>query len=424
MVYPTMWNRNGTYWLRRVVPLQLREILGGKTEIRRSLRTRDPQEAARRWKIESLRVDDLFERARRGAVVQPTLPRMSEADREIVLDYYTDKLVAHDQGDIQLPDHVRNRYLAIVQDDGSPRVSEVLDRWVQERRPSSKTEAEWRKCWSRFIALGLDGQDLHIRQVTKAHARRLKDRLLVSKGRHMSATISPATAIKIIGAVKSVMQSATNNGIIDVNPCAGITVAGAKQASVEKARLPYDKDDLNILFGQDALNKRTTAAQRWLPWLALYTGARLEELGQLHTADVKEEDGIRYLNLSRGDGKKLKTAASVRRVPIHPELERLGFLDYVASVKSASLFPELRRDTHGALTGMFSKWYGRHQRSLAITASARSSIPSATPGLTRHGRSWKRSTVTRSRDTRTVAALAEPTGLACLFVDSRRAWRR
>ena len=48
MFYPTMWNRNGTYWLRRVVPLQLRERLGGRTEIRRSLRTRDPEEAKRR----------------------------------------------------------------------------------------------------------------------------------------------------------------------------------------------------------------------------------------------------------------------------------------------------------------------------------------------------------------------------------------
>jgi integrase len=420
MFYPTMWNRNGTYWLRRVVPLNLREALG-QTEIRKSLGTRDPQEAARRWKIESLRVDDLFERARRGVVVQPTLPRMSEADREIVRDYYTDKLVAHDEGDIRLPDHVRNRYLAIVQDDGSPRVSEVLDRWIQERRPSSKTESEWRKSWSRFIALGLDGQDLPIRQVTKAHARKLKDRLLVSKGRHMSATISPATATKIIGAVKSVMQWATNNGIIDLNPCAGISVAGAKQAAVEKARLPYDKDDLKLLFGQEALKKRTTAAQRWLPWLALYTGARLEELGQLHTADVKEEDGISYLNLSRGDGKKLKTAGSARRVPIHPELERIGFMEYVASVKSTSLFPELRRDTHGALTGMFSKWYGRHQRALGITDKRKSSTPSVMPGSTLRGTSWKKNTATRSPDTRTVAVSVGLTGLAYRFADSRRA---
>jgi len=91
MFYPTMWLRGNTYRLRRVVPLPLREILG-RSEIRRSLRTKDYEEAKRRWKQESLRVDALFEKARRGAVVPASLPRMSEADREITLDYYADKL--------------------------------------------------------------------------------------------------------------------------------------------------------------------------------------------------------------------------------------------------------------------------------------------------------------------------------------------
>jgi len=76
---------------KTVVPLPLREILG-RSEICRSLRTKDYEEAKRRWKQESLRVDALFEKARRGAVVPASLPRMSEADREITLDYYADKL--------------------------------------------------------------------------------------------------------------------------------------------------------------------------------------------------------------------------------------------------------------------------------------------------------------------------------------------
>jgi Domain of unknown function (DUF6538) len=207
MFYPTMWNRKGTYWLRRVVPLQLREILGGKTEIRRSLRTRDPQEAARRWKIESVKIDRLFDAARRGVVLPSDVDaRMSDEDREFMRDIYTDRLVEDDQGFRRLPDHVRQRYLAFVQADDSPRVSEVIDRWIEERRAGSKLESEWRKCWTRFIVLGLDGQDLTIRQVTKAHARGFKDRLLKAQGRHMRTTIAPATAMKIIGACKSVMQ--------------------------------------------------------------------------------------------------------------------------------------------------------------------------------------------------------------------------
>ena len=110
MLYPTMCLRGRTYWLRRVVPLDLRGRLG-VTEVRRSLRTRDPEEAKRRWKMESIKVDRLFEDARRGAVVQPTLPRnISEVERDI----YVDRLIADDQGDRRLPDHVRRRYLAIV----------------------------------------------------------------------------------------------------------------------------------------------------------------------------------------------------------------------------------------------------------------------------------------------------------------------
>ena len=192
MLYPTMWLRGRTYWLPRVVPLDLRERLG-LTEVRRSLRTKDHDEAKRRWKIESIKVDRLFEDARRGAVVQPTLPRnVSEVDR----DYYVDRLVDDDQGDRRLPDHVRRRYLAIVQDDGSPRCSEVLERWVKERQPPSKTEAEWRKNFARFIALGLDGQDIPIRQVTRSHVRTFKDRLLVAKGTEQGSGDLPTDGVE------------------------------------------------------------------------------------------------------------------------------------------------------------------------------------------------------------------------------------
>ena len=87
-------------------------------------------------------MDRLFEQARRDGAVMPTgLRRITQDER----DYYFDKLVADDQGERRLPDHVRRRYMAYMQDDGSPRCSEVLERWVRERQPPSKTEAERRE---------------------------------------------------------------------------------------------------------------------------------------------------------------------------------------------------------------------------------------------------------------------------------------
>ena len=129
MLYPTTWLRGRTYWPRRVVPFDLRDRLGGLTQVRHSLRTKDYEEANRRWKIEPIKVDRLFEQARRGGAVMPTgLRRITEDER----DYYFDKLVADDQRERRLPDHVRRRYMAYMQDDGSRRCSEVLERWVRD----------------------------------------------------------------------------------------------------------------------------------------------------------------------------------------------------------------------------------------------------------------------------------------------------
>ena len=54
----------------------------------------------------------------------------------------------------------------------------------------------------------------------------------------------------------------------------------------------------------------------------------MAERGQALVSDIKKEHGgIIYLDINAlEDGKSLKTGASRRQVPIHPELVRCGFL--------------------------------------------------------------------------------------------------
>ncbi len=40
----------------------------------------------------------------------------------------------------------------------------------------------------------------------------------------------------------------------------------------------------------------------WIPLLALFTGARLSELAQLHKADIRKEQGIWCLNITENGG--------------------------------------------------------------------------------------------------------------------------
>ncbi len=84
--------------------------------------------------------------------------------------------------------------------------------------------------------------------------------------------------------------------------------------------------------GSDGL--ANTQYKYWGALIALYTGARQNEIASLTTADVREENGVWYFDINRDDStKQLKTKAAVRRVPIHSELLRRGLLDYVTQVQ-------------------------------------------------------------------------------------------
>lgn len=81
--------------------------------------------------------------------------------------------------------------------------------------------------------------------------------------------------------------------------------------------------------------------------IALFTGARINEICQLHTDDIKEKNGIPFISINEEDEKHVKTKAGIRQVPIHSELIKIGFLDYVAEIRAKGetlLFPEVMTD--------------------------------------------------------------------------------
>ncbi|WP_419951293.1 DUF6538 domain-containing protein [Methylobacterium sp.] len=113
----------------------------------------------------------------------------------------------------------------------------------------------------------------------------------------------------------------------------------------------------------------------WVPLLSLWTGMRLGECCQLRTDDVTSYDGVNVIlinDLTDGqedetDRKRVKTEAGRRFVPVHPELERIGFLNFVErqrARKERRLFPEITPDSQGSLSGTFSKWFNDKRRFL------------------------------------------------------------
>lgn len=243
------------------------------------------------------------------------------------------------------------------------KLSGAFDGWKAERKPSAKAWSEWSLALRRFIETN---GDLSLPKIDRGHIRKFKD-ALSGKG------LSTASIKKQLGAVRTVLGWAVENGSIDQNVAAGVTVRDAKVR--KQTRLPYADADLKVIFSSPiyTAGERPTAgggeAAYWLPLMALYMGPRLEEMGQALVADVITVGKVLCLSINdEGEGKSVKTVSSRRLVPIHPELIRLGFNDYVATLdKSGRLFPDLQQDQFDKWTGNFSKWWGRWARGLGIT---------------------------------------------------------
>jgi len=173
--------------------------------------------------------------------------------------------------------------------------------------------------------------------------------------------------------------------LVDSNPAQGL--AGAKVNQVK--RRAFMKGELETVFGALEEERRANSYKFWVPAILTYSGCRLNEVCQLLTEDVKEHEGIPYLDLSaydedgvRIDQKRLKTAGSERCVPLHPEILAAGFLEFVAMRRAAGeerLFPELKASATGLFSQDASKWFGLHCGRVGLAA------PSLTMHSLRHG---------------------------------------
>ncbi|MDC0148581.1 hypothetical protein OAI46_06955 [Alphaproteobacteria bacterium] len=104
-----------------------------------------------------------------------------------------------------------------------------------------------------------------------------------------------------------------------LNPFDGL---GLRNKKIDIVRQPFTVLEIQKLFSHFKAQSNQDPKLFQLFTLAIYTGARIEELCSIKT----EEVGDGYLAISNS-----KTAAGVRQVPIHPEIA-----DAVAAMKMAS----------------------------------------------------------------------------------------
>jgi integrase len=190
------------------------------------------------------------------------------------------------------------------------------------------------------------------------------------------ATLSATTVNAYMTRLGTLMRWGVREEYLDRNPAEALQLAGTMDP--RDAKLPFSTEQLRRIFSaplytgckddQNGYNRPGPNVIRrgrfWVPLLALFGGLRMGEACQLATGDVTTQDGVPVI-LVRPDpeaGRRLKTKAARRVVPVHPELIRCGFLAFVETVRQAGhdrLFPELKRDRRGYCTAGFQKWFDR-----------------------------------------------------------------
>jgi len=149
-----------------------------------------------------------------------------------------------------------------------------------------------------------------------------------------------------------------------------------RQASTIKPSA-FTDEELRLLFHPDHFTPALfrSSWNFWLPLLGLFTGARLEELSQLHLSDIRQEEGSGawYLDINAEGDKQVKTTAGSRKVPLHPGLIELGLLERVTALTKKGevrLFPHLTaRASTGKVSGAAGQWFTRHRRRCGVGAA-------------------------------------------------------
>lgn len=151
----------------------------------------------------------------------------------------------------------------------------------------------------------------------------------------------------------------------DDNPVAGQILFRKKEKRARRVHgfKAFSPDHIRILYSLEALEGLSEAA-RWGAWIGLYTGARVAEVGQLALVDFVTEDGIPSIRITNeGLGQSVKNDASLRTIPIHPALLALGLLDRVQELRAAGelrLFPRVKMDGVNGAGNWLSKAFTRH----------------------------------------------------------------
>ena len=335
--------KTGTYWFRRRVPKELRSLVG-RSEERRSLRTKEPELARTRYLQAAVEIDERWGLLRRSAAA---LAALSPPPGD-VLECGSDEPASGLRPDCRSFVGALDRMVPVPSivsapasmATGSVPWRPIFDAYAAEAKLAPSTIKRWTSVLA-ALEEAVDTDDLAL--VTRGDLIAWK-RDLLAAGRD-PRTVRDA----YIAAPKALMNWAVANGLLEANPAAGVVVAVPDKLRL-RDRDFTDLEARTILRAsldppEPRLSRQHAAARRWIPWLCAYGGARVNEMTQLRGRDVRIE-GVAWVIRITPEAGSVKSG-KWRDVPVHPHLVEQGFPEFVHGCGSGPLFYDPARRRNG-----------------------------------------------------------------------------
>lgn len=289
-----------------------------------------------------------------------------------------------------------------------PNLRDAVDTYLNAHKKVWRYRTHVARVWQLGYLVEFLGAERPIASIKPDDIRRYRDAVISLRANHgktkvqsfaekqtdsVKGRIKPKTADYIFQPVKAFFGWAISvEGLIETNPASAIKLVVGQQKKGERSRRPFEPDEIRKLFswptftGCQSEHRRDLPGTKivrdgkyWLPILGYYTGCRLGELVQLAIEDVQNADGLHFLDINEKvllgtDEKSVKSVAGMRKVPVHPDLLELGFLDFVArrakqDKANVRLFKEIKFGADKQASTVYSKTFARLMNKVGLTDS-------------------------------------------------------
>ena len=411
-------NRHGTFYFRFIIPGHLRSRFSNKREIRKSLSTDSKRLAIKKARALRVQLDSYIEEI--SGMPEFTYLTMSFHEngklKEIETDGTTeDNAAAKEMYDKYLENQPADTPEPVI----SPTIREVGEKYLavwQEENPNGAPAAiNYKKNAPKFFAFIND--DLPVNDITRDHINKFYNDIMDLPARlHTTQKYDTVRYLEDIEAITTASEqkvgtSARTNYLKELRQILDFAmqeqyirhnVARAFKPPRElsntkdnQKREAFSNEDLKSIFDSEFfLNgwQGKTPKDQTLYWmfvLGLYTGARMGELLFLTRSAIIEcpEHGT-YINIENeidDDGAAIRTVKnrnSIRQVPIHPTIIKLGFLDFLNQTDPSHqyIFPIIKkystttRNTFSANSSKLLQEFGAHEKMKKVYHSFRHTL--------------------------------------------------